>query len=73
VVWASTWVPTESPIEGFGAGGYAVAWVDLGDGSRRQLLVSGDRAPAPLTHGSIRTAQLGDETVELFFAEGAAT
>jgi hypothetical protein len=71
VVWASTWVPAESPIAGFGAAGYAVAWIELPDGSRRQVLVAGDSAPPPRTRGSLRTVELGEDTVELFVEEGA--
>ena len=73
VVWASTWVPAESPIAGFGAAGYAVAWIELADGSRRQVLVAGNGAPPPGARGSVRSVELDDETVELFVQEGAVS
>ena len=41
VVWAATWVPTPSPFTGFGTEGYAVAWVDVANAPRWQVLVEG--------------------------------
>lgn len=66
-VWSATWVPSRSPIEGFGAEGYAVAWVDTADGVRTQVLVAGP-APAPGTAGRLTSHTFGDEPVELFEA-----
>ena len=67
VVWAATWVPSPSPIDGYGADGYAVGWVDLADGSRMQVLVDGE-APSPGTNGVVRNRTFGDIDVELFEA-----
>lgn len=66
-VWAATWVPSASPIEGFGADGYGVCWVDLTGGERVQVLASGD-APAPGTAGALVTRTFGDVAVEVFEA-----
>ena len=70
VVWAATWVPSPSPIEGYGAEGYAVCWVDLADGGRVQVLVDGE-APAPGTAGVIRDRLFGDVSVDLFESSGS--
>jgi hypothetical protein len=70
IVWSATWVPSRSPIEGFGAEGYAVAWVDTADGVRTQVLVAGP-APEPGTRGRLTSHTFGGDTVELFEA-GAA-
>lgn len=70
-VWAATWVPAASPIAGFGESGYAVAWIDLADGRRVQVLVDGT-APTPGTTGRIERRPVGEATVELFVPEGAA-
>jgi hypothetical protein len=59
-VWAATWVPSPSPFPGFGADGYAVAWVDPRDGARRQVLVAGDAAPSIGTTGTVELQLLGD-------------
>lgn len=64
-VWAATWVPSASPIEGFGSEGYAVCWVDLAAGPRVQVLAAGD-APPPGTSGTVGTATFGDVRVDLF-------
>lgn len=66
-VWASTFVPSKSPIAGYGQDGYSVAWVDTSDG-RMQVLVLGPR-PAPGTAGRLRTHIYGDTNVDLFEAD----
>lgn len=67
-VWAATWVPSAAPIAGFGAEGYAVAWVDLGTGARIQVLVDGEQ-PGPGTLGRIEERTIGDTPVSVFVAE----
>jgi hypothetical protein len=64
-VWSSTWVPSASPIVGYGADGYAACWVDLDDGARAQVLVDGE-PPTPGTGGRIEERWYGDERVDLF-------
>lgn len=66
-VWAATFVPSKSPIAGYGQDGYSVAWVDTPDG-RLQVLVSGAR-PVPGTVGRLRTETFGEAKVVLFEAE----
>lgn len=66
-VWSSTFVPSKSPILGFGEDGYSVAWVDAPDG-REQVLVSGSQ-PAPGARGRIILTPIADVTVELFVAD----
>ncbi|BBZ71807.1 hypothetical protein [Mycobacterium paraseoulense] len=68
-VWASTFVPSRSPIPEFGQEGYSVAWVDTCDG-RVQLLVSGPR-PGPGAVGRIVERKLGEAEVLLFEADPA--
>ncbi|QLL08903.1 hypothetical protein [Mycobacterium vicinigordonae] len=68
-VWASTFVPSKSPIIDYGQDGYSVAWVDTSDG-RLQVLVSGPR-PAPGSVGLLRTQTLGEAEVVLFQADPA--
>ena len=68
-VWASTFVPSKSPLAGFGPDGYSVAWVDTPSG-RFQVLVDGDR-PAPGTEGNIVIRRLDDEHVEMFVADAS--
>lgn len=68
-VWASTFVPSKSPLADFGQDGYSVAWIDTVDG-RRQVLVSGPR-PGPGTTGHLIESTLGDADVELFVADPA--
>jgi len=68
-VWASTFVPSKSPIPGYGQDGYSVAWVDTPDG-RLQVLVSGPR-PAPGTVGRIVEQTLGETKILLFDADPA--
>ena len=68
-VWASTFVPSKSPIPGYGEEGYSVAWVDTPDG-RLQVLVSGQR-PAPGTVGRIVEKTFGETKATLFEAEPA--
>jgi len=63
-VWAATFVPSKSPIPGYGVDGYSVAWVDTGNG-RLQVLVSGPR-PTPGTVGRVLELQLNG-TKTLFF------
>jgi hypothetical protein len=68
-VWASTFVPSKSPIPGYGEEGYSVAWVDTPDG-RLQVLVSGPQ-PAPGTVGRIVEKTFGETKVTLFEADSA--
>lgn len=68
-MWASTFVPSRSPIPGFGQEGYCVAWVDTRDG-RVQLLVAGPR-PGPGVVGRIVERKLGEADVLLFEADPA--
>jgi hypothetical protein len=63
-VWASTFVPTKSPIPGYGQDGYSVAWVDTPDG-RLQVLVLGPK-PEPGTVGRVVEKTFGDNTTVLF-------
>jgi hypothetical protein len=66
-VWASTFVPANSPIPGYGQDGYSVAWVDTPDG-RLQLLVAGPR-PEPGTVGRIVEKTFGENAIALFEAD----
>ena len=66
-VWAATFVPSKSPIPGYGQDGYSVAWVDIPDG-RMQVLVSGPR-PAPGTVGRVVDRYLDDTKIPLFEAD----
>lgn len=66
-VWAATFVPSKSPIHGYGMDGYSVAWVDTDDG-RLQVLVSGPR-PTPGTVGRLVEWELGDTRTLLFEAD----
>jgi len=59
---ASTWVPAPFGLEGFASDGYGVAWVDLDDGPRVQVLVA-DAAPARDATGTVDVVIL--EGVEL--------
>lgn len=68
-VWASTFVPSKSPISGYGEEGYSVAWVDTPDG-RLQVLVSGPR-PAPGTVGRVVEKAFGETKTALFEADPA--
>jgi hypothetical protein len=68
-VWAATFVPSKSPITGFGQEGYSVAWVDTPNG-REQVLVSGSR-PAPGAKGRIIVMSLGEEQVPVFVTDPA--
>ncbi len=65
-VWSSTFVPSKSPLAGFGTEGYSVAWVDTPTG-RFQVLVDGVR-PEPGTEGTIVVRKLDDQPVEMFVA-----
>ena len=51
-VVASTWVPGAFGLEGFGPDGFGVAWVDLDDGPRVQVLVAGG-PPGPDARGTV--------------------
>jgi len=64
-VWAATWVPSPSPIEGYGPEGYSVCWVDLADGTRTQALVQGE-LPKPGDVGRIREQQFGAVAFDVF-------
>ncbi|MEB4212139.1 hypothetical protein [Mycobacterium sp. 94-17] len=68
-VWASTFVPSKSPVPGFGQNGYSVAWVDTTDG-RIQVLVSGPR-PAPGAVGRLVEQIMGDAKTLVFEAGSA--
>jgi hypothetical protein len=70
-VWAATWVPSRSPIDGFGADGYAVAWIDLDEGERIQVLVDGP-APAPGAAGTVESRAFGDASVQVFVEDARA-
>ena len=63
-VWAATFVPSKSPIPGYGQDGYSVAWVDIPDG-RLQVLVSGS-PPAPGAKGRIVERDFGETTTPVF-------
>lgn len=63
-VWASSFVPTKSPIPGYGQDGYSVAWVDTPDG-RLQVLVLGPK-PEPGTVGRVVEKTLGDTATLVF-------
>ncbi len=69
IVWSSTFVPSKSPYPEFGQEGYAVAWVDTGDG-RFQVLVDGAR-PTPGTVGRLVSTTLGEDAIEMFVADPA--
>ncbi|OBH95863.1 hypothetical protein [Mycobacterium sp. E2733] len=66
-VWASTFVPSKSPIPEYGQEGYSVAWVDTTEG-RLQLLVSGTQ-PAAGTVGRIVEKKLGETKTKMFEAD----
>lgn len=68
-VWAATFVPSKSPIAGYGEDGYSVAWIDTPDG-RLQVLVSGPR-PEPGTPGRLVQKTLGENAIALFEADHA--
>lgn len=68
-VWASTFVPSKSPVPGYGEEGYSVAWVDTSNG-RLQVLVSGPR-PAPGAVGRVVEKTFGDTKTTLFEADPA--
>ena len=69
-VAAATWVPGRFGLEGFGADGYSVAWVELDDGPRVQALVA-DAAPARDTRGVVDVVILDGVEVPVFVAEAA--
>lgn len=69
-VVASTWVPGAFGIDGFGAGGFGVAWVDLEDGPRVQVLVA-DAAPAAGTPGAVDVRVLEGVDLPVFSVESA--
>jgi hypothetical protein len=64
-VWAATWVPAPAPLPGYGADGYAVAWVDHVDGERIQVLVDGAQ-PEPGTPGRLVEREVEGSTITLF-------
>lgn len=66
-VWGSTWVPSPSPVDGFGTdSGYSVAWVRAHDGPMLQVVVEADHAPVPGATGEVRSATVGGETIDVF-------
>ena len=66
-VWAATWVSGPCPVDGFGeASGYSVAWVQVSDGPRLQVLVNGSDAPAPGIPGRVSTRSVDDQSFEAF-------
>lgn len=67
-VVASTWVAASLGLDGFGADGYAVAWVDLDAGPRVQTLVA-DEAPSPDVRGTVDVAELSSVVVPVFVPE----
>ena len=67
IVWAATFVPSKSPIDGFGQEGYSAAWVDIAD-ERIQVLVDGPR-PAPGTAGRLVEVPLDGQTIDMFVAD----
>lgn len=67
-VVASTWVPSAFGLEGFGADGFGVVWVDLDDGPRVQALVA-DGAPAPDVVGRVDLVVLEGVDLPVFAAE----
>jgi uncharacterized OB-fold protein len=69
-VVASTWVPTAFGIPGFGADGFGVAWVDLDDGPRVQVLVA-DGAPGPDTRGTVDLQVLEGVDLPVFAPEAS--
>jgi len=74
-VVASTWVPGAFGIDGFGidgfgADGFGVAWVDLEDGPRVQVLVA-DAAPGPDAPGTVEVRVLEGVALPVFSPEPA--
>ena len=69
-VVASTWVPTPFGIEGFGADGYGVSWVDLEGGPRVQALVA-DVAPLRDATGTVDVVILDGVALPVFAPEAA--
>ena len=68
-IWASTWISSPCPVDGFGSeSGYSVAWVQVIDGPRLQALVAGDAAPPPGTPGRVQSHDVGDESIDVFTA-----
>jgi hypothetical protein len=57
-------------LEGFGADGYGVAWVDLDDGPRVQVLVA-DVAPEPDARGTVELSELNAVPLPVFVPEGS--
>jgi hypothetical protein len=72
-VWAATWVSGPCPVDGFGGeSGYSVAWVQVSDGPRLQVLVDGSDAPAPGISGRVSTHAVGDQSIDLFTPDAGA-
>jgi len=67
-VFAATWIPSPFALEGFGADGFAVAWVDLDGGPRVQVLAEG-HAPEPGVPGTVHTVVLEPYSLPVFRAE----
>ena len=64
-VVAATFVHSAFGLEGFGGDGYGVAWIDLDDGPRVQVLVA-DTAPEADARGAVDIIVLEDVTIPVF-------
>jgi uncharacterized OB-fold protein len=64
-VVAATFVPSAFGLEGFGSGGYGVAWIDLDDGPRVQALVAA-AAPPAAARGGVDIIVLEEVTIPVF-------
>jgi hypothetical protein len=64
-VVAATFVPSPFGLEGFGGDGYGVAWVDLDDGPRVQVLV-GDASPPADARGAVDVIELEGVPIPVF-------
>jgi hypothetical protein len=72
-IWASTWIPGPSPIEGLGdESGYSLAFVRLRGGPMLQVLVDGGSAPAPGVTGHVRSIRVDDGEIDVFTAAAGA-
>jgi hypothetical protein len=64
-VVAAPSVPAAFGLEGFGGNGFGVAWIDLDDGPRVQVLVA-DAAPPADARGAVDILVLEDVTIPVF-------